>query len=177
MNVMIGECDNKVLTFLLPGWSAPGPVAGQKKHPKLKAVQRFKMAFWLHSFKMSIFPCETIFAGFKWKRGWVQMVTEIYKPFLWDRIWYLVGLSENWLLLGLSENGRNGGAGWKLAAFVLGGKFALQMWPVGAKPTRAKKKSFQLKSSLQLKPSWWLFPHWSKLWSPWRWQWQSFPAL
>ena len=118
MNVMIRECDNKVLTFLLPGWSAPGPVAGQKKHPKLKAVQRFKMAFWLHSFKMSIFPCETIFAGFKWKRGWVQMVTEIYKPFLWDRIWYLVGLSENWLLLGLSENGRNGGAGWKLGAWV-----------------------------------------------------------
>lgn len=65
MNVMIRECDNKVLTFLLPGWSAPGPVAGQKKHPKLKTVQKIEMAFLLHSFKMSIFPCETIFAGFK----------------------------------------------------------------------------------------------------------------
>ena len=65
MNVMIRECDNKVLTFLLPGWSAPGPVAGQKKHPKLKTVQKIEMAFLLHSFKMSIFPCETVFVGFK----------------------------------------------------------------------------------------------------------------
>ena len=69
--MMIHECYatvNVIIrleTFLLPGWSAPGPVAGQKKHPKLKTVQKIEMAFLLHSFKMSIFPCGTVFAGFK----------------------------------------------------------------------------------------------------------------